>query len=469
MPSPHPRPAPSEGPGDRSACPGGNGKDSPWEEVREHELRAFERERSFRHLLLEVGSLCAGGDTAEDLSRDVITRVVVGLDALTGWVGLPVAGQDHVVVSPAGIEAEAGPLLDAVARFQGRSPKGTIERLPDTETVKFPDGSSGSHALYLAFRVQGPDTAWILLAFEDEDSVPEEADGILTSTATFLGLTIARIRALGSLRRMTQQLEIQVTRKTKELLREKEGLEIRVKERTRELEEAQRAALESERRLLDLERQEGVHQVAAGVAHELNNPLGALKASLDFVYEELAHITAGRAIPPADVQALTEAVTDSLADATRMERLVSGLFGEATGARRAVVRTSLDDTIAEAARHLQRALPGGPRIVTDLKARCRVGIAAGELTRWMFRLLENLAAAATSVVRVSTSNDLGIPLVEMSAGGARAATVRRASQTCLDEFREAGTTVAIAEVGGGTTIHLQLPAACGERPRRAAP
>lgn len=84
---------------------------------------------------------------------------------------------------------------------------------------------------------------------------------------------------------------------TNELTNLNEGLEEKVKQRTRELElsnEALRDAYnriaEQQQALIQSEKLASVGQFAAGVAHEINNPLAYLKSNLEFVQSSLVKL-----------------------------------------------------------------------------------------------------------------------------------------------------------------------------------
>lgn len=439
----------------------------PWSEVREDELRQIDRERALRHLLLEVGTLCAAAGEIEELVRGSLLRLVIALDMVAGWVALPGArGLD--VYSIEGLEADAAPIVEAVAGLDSGTPRIASVPVDPSRTMALPGEAAGGEGVFVPFRVRGPERGWLLLVVGSGHAIPSDLEGILPSAATFVGLSASRIGALTDLRRLNRRLEVQVARRTEELRSEKESLEVRVRERTLELELAKRSALDSERRLLDLERKEGVHQVAAGMAHKLNNPLGALRASVEFLHEELTDLEAGRPISAADLDELREAVEDSLQESQRMSNLIAGLFGQVTATRRAAVRTDLDEAVAEALRYFQRSSPSGsgPLVEADLASACSVGIPTGELMRWIFRILSALVVSEGNPVRVVTDNRGGRRAVDVRVPGVPPVGVRSALGDLIGEIGAAGGSLAVLDDPAETRIRLDLPSGCGERAGR---
>jgi PAS domain S-box-containing protein len=76
-----------------------------------------------------------------------------------------------------------------------------------------------------------------------------------------------------------------------------------------------------EARLMQSDRLASVGMLAAGVAHEINNPLSYLAAALEFVEEQVA----GGAAPPADRAELLQALADAREGAGRVRHVVRDL------------------------------------------------------------------------------------------------------------------------------------------------
>lgn len=95
-------------------------------------------------------------------------------------------------------------------------------------------------------------------------------------------------------------------------------LEEKIRERSRELEEAQNQVLQSEK-------MSAVGQLAAGVAHELNNPLAGILGYAQFALEKLQNRTTD-SLTPENVVSFTRYLTDIEAQARRCKGIVQNLL-----------------------------------------------------------------------------------------------------------------------------------------------
>lgn len=439
-----------------------------WLALRELDVRRLQRERALGRLLLEVGQTCLAATEVESLLRRVLGALTMNLDAVTGWVGLADGGGAWVVYDPLGIASDGRAFADtAEALSLGLAAGGVVPVGPESGAL-LPGGGAGGRGLLAPFPAGEGRRGWILLLGPPDRGLPDDAEAVLASAGAFVGLALGRLAALTRLRESHAALEERVGARTREIREEKAELEVRVRERTRELEAAKRSALEMERRLLDRERAEGVHRLAAGLAHELNNPIGAALANVDFALEALQRVEP--AIPVVARSDAADAVTaleDARRDLRRVAASVTTLFGQAAAGRRAAVRTPLPGAVREALHAYGKAMPGLP--APDLAVRVPVacGIPPAECSRWLFRVLTTLAQAQAPARAVEIDRSPDGPRVRVTLAGDCAAA-REALATLDQEMRRAGARLESASGTEGTVLDLVLPAAVGESAVRPA-
>lgn len=199
-------------------------------------------------------------------------------------------------------------------------------------------------------------------------------------------------------------------------------LEARVAARTSELVEARAREREAELELARATRLSTLGALAAGVAHELGGPLGAVRSNLTFVSEELGAAGAGRE----SREELEQALDDAAAATDRVSGFVRQLvtLSHADGAvehvpcdLRAALDVSLERARADLSRRARLSLALG-EVPAVLGSHARLVQILDELLRSAVEALPE-GAAEENEVRVETRLDAveGLVVVEVSHTG----------------------------------------------------
>ncbi len=338
-------------------------------------------------------------------------------------------------------------------------PPGLCPGLPGAQ-----DGSSG---LLVPFTGAGATAGWIVL--------PPSTASILVTTGAFLELASARLAALQQLRDANVELERRVEVRTRELREEKQNLEDRVRERTSQLEAAKRATVDAERRLFDRERSEGVRRLAAGLAHEVNNPLAAIRANLDFLGESMERLRALGGAAALEADDLASAVADARTDVVRVSESVLSLFGDAAVSRRSAHRTALGPVVRDTVTAFGRATPDAPVPRLDEGEAVLVGLAPAECARWVFRVLTCLAEGSRAALEVSIDATGEGPCVTVASKDRHDVPHDAALAHLANDVEACGGRLRLERTEAGARVRLVLPRALGQSvapvavPREVAP
>jgi two-component system, NtrC family, sensor kinase len=167
------------------------------------------------------------------------------------------------------------------------------------------------------------------------------------------------------------------------------------------------ARREVESRLRDSERLDALGTLAAGLAHEVNNPLAAVVAGLAFVKAE--HTRLAETLSPAELQDAQAALEEARAAALRVGRIVRSL--ESFGRPASPLAQPVDVTavVRDAVAAAERASLGRPRLVAVLAAPALVRGGEPLIAEVVDALLSNALQAAAggdpevAVVHVAVS------------------------------------------------------------------
>ncbi|MDM5180281.1 ATP-binding protein [Massilia sp. DJPM01] len=188
-------------------------------------------------------------------------------------------------------------------------------------------------------------------------------------------------------------------------------LEARVQEQVGQIEQSQR-------RMYQAEKMASIGSLAAGMAHEINNPIGFIRSNLSTAKEYVATVAQAIAAAPAAAAMAAKLayilddfpnlINESIAGADRVSRIVADLKAYAHCEPAQFAAIDPNDALRAAVRMLGE-LPAGVRLETEFEALPPVTCDPDGLTRVVLALLLNARSAMRErqgVIRLaSTARD----------------------------------------------------------------
>ncbi len=238
-----------------------------------------------------------------------------------------------------------------------------------------------------------------------------------------------------------------------EIAKLNESLEARVEERTEELRETQNQLMQSEK-------MSALGQLVAGVAHELNNPIGFVHANLqlldEFIDKLIAAEHAGRDTEPIR-QAITKLLTRSREGTERVKEIVQDLRTFSRMDQAEIQTANLNEEIDRTLALMEPRLKNKIRVEREYGDLPEVRCYPGQLNQVFLNLLMNacdsLEDGGTITIKTSRS-DLGARLEFTDDGPGIPPEVQ---SRIFDPF------FTTKEVGKGTGLGLSLSHGIVER------
>ena len=229
------------------------------------------------------------------------------------------------------------------------------------------------------------------------------------------------------------------------------------------------------------ERMVSVGTMAAGIAHEINNPLSYLMGNLQLVREELDRLEA--LLPPDRFSELDEMVDDSVAGAQRVRKIVNGMRALSRVGTSEATSVSVDDAIQAAISIAEHEVRLRARLEVEVEPMGSVFMDETQLVQVLVNVLVNAAQALPPgsspdehLVRVSAREEGTHAVISVSDTGPGIPPELR--QRIFDPFfttKPVGTgtglglsichsilthhggTIDLAETAVGATFVIQLP------------
>lgn len=237
-----------------------------------------------------------------------------------------------------------------------------------------------------------------------------------------------------------------------------EQLEVRVQEQVRALEE-------SSRQLYQAEKMASVGRLAAGVAHEINNPIGFVRSNLSTAQAYLEKfasldeaISSGQPLAQRwkelnmgfVLEDFDDLLKESISGIDRVARIVADLKGFSNVDRGEEEMADLNESLRQACQAIAGHLPQGVEVVQELGDIPRVLCLPGYLNQAFLNLLENAlqAVSAGGEIKVKTVREGDEIVIAISDNG------RGMSEDVLQQAFEPFFTT--RDVGQGTGLGLTV-------------
>lgn len=185
-------------------------------------------------------------------------------------------------------------------------------------------------------------------------------------------------------------IAVENAKMTEELRRANESLEQKVKERTKELEEAITKLQQTQRQLVQSEKLASLGIMAAGVAHEINNPLSFIQSNLTILRDYINEIKiSNREI----LEEINSAIEESLDGAKRISEIVKGLKGFARADEGKPEMCDMNRLIEEVLRIIWNEIKYKAEVIKEFGEIPEIFVNRNQLAQVLVNLIINAAQA----------------------------------------------------------------------------
>jgi signal transduction histidine kinase len=274
------------------------------------------------------------------------------------------------------------------------------------------------------------------------EALAREMVDTLGTAGALVGQFIGRLRADEEMLKAHHEVELRVVHRTAELVKTHHDLQRALEERSK-----------MEQRLLLSDRLAAIGTLAAGVAHEINNPLAYVVSNLTFITTEVNALLGQ--LPPERSQDLTNALREASHGADRVRQIVADLrlFSQQEGPKNEKI--DLQKVLDSALNVAGRAIRDRARLVTYFEPTPIVEGSASRLGQVFLNLLINAAQAIpegqkdANVIHVTARTDAaGHAIIEITDSGSGIAPEIR--KKIFDPF------FTTKSVGVGTGLGLSI-------------
>jgi len=155
-------------------------------------VKSLARERDTGRLLVDVGHLCLRATDCDDLLRAVVGSLVAGLDAVTGWVGVPDGRGGHRVFDAKGRSPDESDLSEVAREVSASVRAGDVVPIGGGVGPRLPRAAGSGRGFFAPFDTPGHGRGFLLLVAPPLGALAPDTGNVLAAAGSFVGLAVAR-------------------------------------------------------------------------------------------------------------------------------------------------------------------------------------------------------------------------------------------------------------------------------------